>query len=121
MEKSKKYFLSEDSQLDSDSAPFAVSANAWVNAENVRTKSTDKGVTGTVVDKGSVIHLVQYLMQSMLHSLQELGCRSIQELHKGIYEGTLRFEMRSPSAQAEGTVHSLYSFKEPHLGLLRGR
>jgi len=80
-----------------------------------------QGVTGTVVDKGSVIHLVQYLMQSLLHSLQELGCRSIQELHKGIYEGTLRFEMRSPSAQAEGTVHSLYSFKEPHLGLLRGR
>lgn len=80
-----------------------------------------QGVTGTVVDKGSVIHLVQYLMQSLLHSLQELGCRSIQELHKGIYDGTLRFEMRSPSAQAEGTVHSLYSFKEPHLGLLRGR
>src|SRR3990172_4571484 len=80
-----------------------------------------QGVTGTVVDKGSVIHLVQYLMQSLLHSLQELGCKSIQELHKGIYEGTLRFEMRSPSAQAEGTVHSLYSFKEPHLGLLRGR
>ena len=80
-----------------------------------------QGVTGTVVDKGSVIHLVQYLMQSLLHSSQELGCRSIQELHKGIYEGTLRFEMRSPSAQAEGTVHSLYSFKEPHLGLLRGR
>ncbi len=80
-----------------------------------------QGVTGTVVDKGSVIHLVQYLMQSLLHSLQELGCRSIQELHKEIYEGTLRFEMRSPSAQAEGTVHSLYSFKEPHLGLLRGR
>jgi len=80
-----------------------------------------QGVTGTVVDKGSVIHLVQYLMQSLLHSLQELGCRSIQELHKGIYEGTLRFEMRSPSAQSEGTVHSLYSFKEPHLGLLRGR
>ena len=80
-----------------------------------------QGVTGTVVDKGSVIHLVQYLMQSLLHSLQELGCKSIQELHKGVYEGTLRFEMRSPSAQAEGTVHSLYSFKEPHLGLLRGR
>src|SRR3989304_41016 len=81
----------------------------------------EQGVTGTVVDKGSVIHLVQYLMQSLLHSLQELGCKSIQEVHKGKSEGTLRFEMRSPSAQAEGTVHSLYSFKEPHLGLLRGR
>ena len=78
-----------------------------------------QGVTGTVVDKGSVVHLVQYLMQSLLHSLQELGYRNIQELHKGLYEGTLRFEMRSPSAQVEGSVHSLYSFKEPHLGFLR--
>ncbi len=80
-----------------------------------------QGVTGTVVDKGSVIHLVQYLMQSLLHSFQELGCKSIQVLHKGLYEGTLRFEMRSQSAQIEGSVHNLYSFKEPHLGLLRSR
>ena len=78
-----------------------------------------QGVTGTVVDKGSVVHLVQYLMQSLLHSLQELGYRNIQELHKGLYDGVLRFEMRSPSAQVEGSVHSLYSFKEPHLGFLR--
>ncbi|OHB83013.1 MAG: IMP dehydrogenase [Planctomycetes bacterium RIFCSPHIGHO2_02_FULL_38_41] len=78
-----------------------------------------QGVTGTVVDKGSVVHLVQYLMQSLLHSFQELGCRNIQEVHKGLYEGTLRFEMRSPSAQEEGSVHGLYSFKEPHLGFLR--
>ncbi len=80
-----------------------------------------QGVTGTVVDKGSVIHLTQYLMQSLLHSFQELGCKNIQMLHKGLYEGTLRFEMRSQSAQIEGSVHSLYSFKEPHLGLLRSR
>ncbi len=80
-----------------------------------------QGVTGTVVDKGSVTHLVQYLMQSLLHSLQELGYRSIQELSNGLYDGTLRFEARSQSAQIEGSVHNLYSFKEPHLGLLRGR
>ncbi|MBM4054882.1 MAG: IMP dehydrogenase [Planctomycetes bacterium] len=78
-----------------------------------------QGVSGTVVDKGSVIHLGQYLMQSMLHSLQELGWKSIHDLHTGLYDGSLRFEMRSPSAQAEGGVHDLYSSKEPHLGFLR--
>ncbi len=78
-----------------------------------------QGVSGTVVDKGSVVHLVQYLMQSLLHSFQELGCKNIQELHKGLADGTLRFERRSQSAQIEGSVHNLYSFKEPHLGLLR--
>ncbi|WKZ18464.1 MAG: IMP dehydrogenase [Candidatus Jettenia sp. CY-1] len=78
-----------------------------------------QGVSGTVVDKGSIIHFVQYLMQSLLHSFQELGSKNIQELHKGLYDDTLRFEMRSQSAQTEGSVHNLYSFKEPHLGLLR--
>ncbi|HHT9129430.1 MAG TPA: IMP dehydrogenase, partial [Candidatus Brocadiaceae bacterium] len=68
-----------------------------------------QGVTGTVVDKGSVTHLVQYLMQSLLHSLQELGYRNIQELRNGLYDGTLRFEARSQSAQIEGSVHNLYS------------
>ena len=58
-------------------------------------------------------------MQSLLHSFQELGCKNIQELHKGLADGTLRFERRSQSAQIEGSVHNLYSFKEPHLGLLR--
>lgn len=78
-----------------------------------------QGVSGTVVDKGSVIHLVQYLMQSLLHSFQELGYKGIQELHKGLAEGDLRIETRSQSAQIEGSVHNLYSFKEPHLGFLR--
>ncbi|HHT9144585.1 MAG: hypothetical protein Q7J76_03125 [Candidatus Brocadiaceae bacterium] len=66
------------------------------------------------------MHLVQYLMQSLLHSLQELGCRSIQELHKGIYEGTIRFEMRSPSAQAEGTVHQSLFLQGTAPGLAAG-
>jgi len=78
-----------------------------------------QGVSGTVVDKGSVINLVQYLMQSLLHSFQELGYKNIQELHNGLYNETLRFEKRTQSAQTEGGVHSLYSFNEPHLGLLR--
>ncbi|MDR4509946.1 MAG: IMP dehydrogenase [Candidatus Brocadiaceae bacterium] len=78
-----------------------------------------QGVAGTVVDKGSVIHLVQYLMQSLLHSFQELGYKSINALHHGLYDGTLRFEMRSLSAQTEGNVHNLYSSKEPHFGFLR--
>jgi hypothetical protein len=49
----KKYFLSADSMLDSDSADFVVPQNAWVNMENVRTGSTDKGVIGTVESVGS--------------------------------------------------------------------
>lgn len=55
----KKYFLAEDSQLNADDSPFAVSPNSWVNMENVRTKSTDKGVTGTVESIGGTLLLSQ--------------------------------------------------------------
>lgn len=78
-----------------------------------------QGVTGAVVDRGSVVDMVQYLMQSLKHSLQDLGCRTISALHEVLYNGTLRFEARSPSAQAEGGVHGLYSYQDPHLGLFK--
>ncbi|MEE9584416.1 MAG: IMP dehydrogenase, partial [Candidatus Brocadiales bacterium] len=78
-----------------------------------------QGVTGAVVDRGSVVNLVEYLAQSLKHSMQDLGCRTIDDLHKTLYSGTLRFEVRSPSAQAEGGVHGLYSHKDPHPGLFK--
>lgn len=53
----KKYFLSQDSRLDSDSAPFAVSPNSWVNAENIRVRTTDAGVTETVESIGGTVLL----------------------------------------------------------------
>ena len=56
-QKEKKYFLSEDSQLNADDAPFIVSPNSWVNAENIRTGSTDKGITGTVESIGGTLLL----------------------------------------------------------------
>lgn len=59
MEKEKKYFLSEDSQLNADDSPFAVSQNSWVNGQNWRTKSTDTGVTGVVESIGGTLLLSQ--------------------------------------------------------------
>lgn len=53
MQSEKKYFVSSDSFLDSDSADFAVSKNSWVNMENFRTGTTDIGVIGTVESIGS--------------------------------------------------------------------
>jgi hypothetical protein len=53
MQNEKKYFLSQDSMLDADSADFAVTQNSWVNMENFRTGSTDDGVIGTVESIGS--------------------------------------------------------------------
>jgi IMP dehydrogenase len=78
-----------------------------------------QGVSGTVVDKGSVTHFGEYIIKSLLHALQTLGYKSIKDLHDGIYDGTLAFEARSPSAQGEGSVHDLHSYISPDAALFR--
>jgi len=70
-----------------------------------------QGVAGNVVDKGSLKRYLPYLITGLKHSLQDMGRKSIDEIHAGIYDGTLRFETRTSSAQQEGTVHSLHSFQ----------
>jgi len=72
-----------------------------------------QGVSGSVVDKGSMFNYVPYLMQGLKQSLQDMGVRSIHDLHKTLYSGALRFEKRSLSAQQQGSVHSLYSYSHP--------
>ena len=73
-----------------------------------------QGVSGAVVDKGSVVAYVPYLMQGLKHAMQDMGYRTIPEMHERLYQDKLRFERRSPSSQKEGGVHSLYSFTDPH-------
>jgi IMP dehydrogenase len=73
-----------------------------------------QGVSGTVVDKGSVIDYVPYLMQGLRHALQDVGCSCLKDLHEAVARGAVRFEKRSVSARIEGGVHNLYSFQEPH-------
>ena len=73
-----------------------------------------QGVSGAVVDKGSIVDYLPYLMQGVRHALQDIGYSSLNDLHEALYSGELTFERRSPSAQREGGVHNLHSFVEPH-------
>lgn len=68
------------------------------------------GVSGAVVDQGSVHQYIPYLQQSLRHGFQDLGVRTIPQLHAELYSGKLRFERRSLCAQKEGGVHDLFSF-----------
>ena len=70
------------------------------------------GVSGAVVDKGPLNRYFPYLAQSVRHGLQDMGIRSLEQLKEYLYEGKLRFELRSASAQREGGVHDLHSFQQ---------
>lgn len=70
------------------------------------------GVSGAVVDKGPLNRYFPYLAQSVRHGLQDMGIKSLDQLKEYLYEGKLRFELRSASAQREGGVHDLHSFQQ---------
>ncbi|HEY9686642.1 MAG TPA: IMP dehydrogenase [Coleofasciculaceae cyanobacterium] len=71
-----------------------------------------QGVSGSVVDKGSIQRFLPYLTQGVKHGFQDLGVRSIQDLQERLYSGQLGFELRTNAAQVEGGVHNLYSYEK---------
>jgi IMP dehydrogenase len=69
-----------------------------------------QGVSGQVTSNGSVTKFIPYLQAGLQHSLQDMGIRSLDALREGVRDGTVRFELRTVSAQAEGNVHGLHEF-----------
>lgn len=71
-----------------------------------------QGVSGAVVDKGSITRFLPYLAQSVKHGFQDLGVKNLHEMALARANKTLRFEVRTNSAIKEGGVHGLWKFEK---------
>lgn len=71
-----------------------------------------QGVSGAVVDKGPLRQYLPYIIKGVRYGLQDIGVSSAAELHSLVDSGEVKFELRSPAAQREGGVHSLYNSQE---------
>ena len=75
-----------------------------------------QGVSGSVIDRGSLLQLIPYFTQGLKHAFQDIGVRTMPELHEKVYKGDVRLQLRSPSARMEAHVHHLYEQNgEPYL------
>lgn len=72
-----------------------------------------QGVSGAVVDKGSVRDLLEHISAGVRKGCQEAGHEDISAVHKGLKDKTTRFELRTSASIYEAGVHDVILAKSP--------
>lgn len=75
-----------------------------------------QGVSGAVQDKGPLNRYIPYIVQGVKHGFQDLGAPGVKIGKEMCQRGEIRFELRTTSAQKEGGIHSLYTYKRNKIG-----
>lgn len=71
------------------------------------TQVIPQGVSASIEPCGSVENVIKFLEASLQYAFQDVGVKSIAELHDAVFDELLRFERRSAAAQFEGSAHIL--------------
>merc|ERR1719331_9260 len=72
-----------------------------------------QGVSGAVVDKGSVRDLLEHITAGVKKGCQEAGHADLTSAHKGLVDKTTRFELRTSASIYEAGVHDVILAKSP--------
>uniref|UniRef100_A0A8C9GEX7 Inosine-5'-monophosphate dehydrogenase n=1 Tax=Piliocolobus tephrosceles TaxID=591936 RepID=A0A8C9GEX7_9PRIM len=78
-------------------------SNVYRNHHNEEIKVA-QGVSASLVDKGSVLNLIPHLVTAVKHGFQSMGIKNISELHRKLYSGDLKFDIRSFNTIKEGQI-----------------
>jgi IMP dehydrogenase len=66
-----------------------------------------QGVSGAVMDKGSVKSLIPYTMRGVATGISNVGLESVAELHAALRNESLRFELRTAAGISGGAKRGL--------------
>ena len=87
------------------------SEKRYLWGSNTQAVKVAQGVSGSVVDKGSIRQYLPYLVVGVKQGILDTGADSISQLKQLAESGSLKFELRSPAAQREGGIHTILASK----------
>jgi len=106
------YFFADGKRLKHYQAQTSMTAILRRGMLNQAEAPLASGVSGAVVDKGSLNLFIPYLCQGVRHGFQDMGVISLLDMADALASGRQRFEIRSASAIKEGGVHDLHSYSK---------